>query len=64
MKKLITELKDAHMFFIKESIPYVGTLNKMTGKYKLQFKDKLYYPVAYFKFMKLTIHTYINKKIN
>lgn len=48
-----------HNFFIKESPKFVGTwkevappiFNLRFGYYKYSLRQKLYFPVAYFKFM-------------
>lgn len=51
--KPIKRLIDGHKFFVKETPSFVGNKSK-----ELSVKDKLYYPIAYIKFMWLTL---INK---
>jgi hypothetical protein len=51
MENSIKKFTSLHNFFIKESLSYMGKLNRKTLKYELDFKDKLYYPIAYIKFM-------------
>lgn len=45
MKKFIY----LHQFFVKESKSYVGV--KKGDRYEYEFKDILYFPIAYIKFM-------------
>jgi hypothetical protein len=67
MKKFI----ELHKWFVKESMKYVGKLSYkphktwfgfgstiIYGRYILSFKNKLYFPIAYIKFM---YYSYTNK---
>ncbi len=61
MKKFI----ELHKFFVKESRTFIGHWNPyktrvswfgfgetvIHGAYEFRFRDKLYYPIAYIKFM-------------
>lgn len=55
MRKLI----DAHRFFVKETPSFIGNFihdgSWTYPIYKLTFRQKLYYPIAYIKFMWMTI---------
>lgn len=58
---MLTKIRDAHRFFIKETPRFIGTdieydwvnygQSYNSGHYKLTFKQKLYYPIAYIRFM-------------
>ena len=46
MSDFIDYLIGCHRFFVKETPEYIGV--KRNGRIYIEFKDKLYYPIAYF----------------
>jgi len=42
-------LWEKHIFFVRETPKFIGRYKN--GKYGIGFTDKLYYPIAYSKFM-------------
>jgi hypothetical protein len=48
---IIKKFWNLHKFFVETSRPYVQTKDKKTGKFGYTMKDRIYYPVAYVKFM-------------
>lgn len=65
---LIKQLKKSHNFFINESPKYVGKYVKKYNLYNgevdyiqtLSYKQKLYYPIAYIKFIYFSIKDYFH----
>lgn len=63
---MIKKLIEAHKFFVEKSPEYVGSDIEYdyynygqpyhTGVYKMKMRDKLYYPIAYIKFMWSTLN--------
>lgn len=57
MQKII----NAHRFFVTYTPEYVGKIYKVDiyghEHYNISFKDKIYYPIAYIKFMWSTLIT-------
>lgn len=66
------ELIKLHKFFIEKTPEFIGTdveynwtnygLPYNTGNFTLTTKQKLYYPIAYIKFMFAGVKDLINKK--
>lgn len=40
-----------HRFFVRESKRFVGVYKPRKGRYVYNWRDKLYFPIAYLKFM-------------
>lgn len=70
IKNILDYLFDSHKFFIKQSPKFVGVAAQriyykrydltMT-KYKYTFKQKVYFPIAYFKFMRASYEDALKK---
>jgi len=49
--KIFSALVDAHKFFVEKSPSFVGRMNIKADRYIMSWKEKIYYPIAYCKFM-------------
>jgi len=57
-------LVDAHKFFVEKSPSFVGRMNIKADRYIMSWKEKIYYPIAYCKFMSSCIGDWKRQRKN